>query len=1523
MSRDDCSDVPEHLELLTPRLASPRVVLGHSHAHPSEDTIVESSQIPCTNDDLQSRVGSSHNDSLKVQPQVEGWNQREIPVPETDEITVALVLENGVAAPSPIALTHSCPRVVWSLPTVLSAGVTYDVVLDLSINSREIHNVEWIRFCLRDSYGDDHYEIIHQPELLRLSGSHTTVGNDGADLYENLTGRMKWKLIRRIDLWHAWGKARNEDSEFTLTLTMDVHFLAGSAESAKGVGPIQLYSFELHKSASEHYAQNPQFKEHSPSLWSIDVNHRAYTQPQAPKRRIVAYSFSQDGHHIVICAEHINESTAEHINESVKVVDLELWVLEDETGKIVQAAPFLRASSQRSQLSSNFHPSVSVSADGSHISCLDSTITLGYQKASAHNPVYTLDPDSNLLTELVLHRSTEAYNHLQLYRGEGRFQCPEFGSNDHKPQRGPQYFVTYNKTSLDVYNTDEGWKHLHRLDMQSVGFNPHNSSNITLSKNLRSRYFVATRDASYDQGGLILVWDYEQGRLVSFDETPGDASKKQICVSDAGLMMALFENEHVHLYRTCTLTHLGSAHVPQVKGAVQGLHFISKDREILLEFVHTKDLPLIDGLVLDIATFSIVKIISVIGTAFVSPLEMSIDCNQNGIPIYHQLTSVSAIPLSAIPLSASMHSKLTTVPGMCDSPCPQSCQARFLRKEVHSDSGLQFTMTKDNNRITVVASDNSGQNKQITISSPRIKDDYGIFDRCSYFAVYLGNLCLIWTLPVATTDTFELVSIRYSKDIVICRHGRLQLSTGGFAPAQQHQHYINKQHTAAPFQKGIPPLYVEQSGDLHVRLSDLLGSNLVELDSSTKSTIFRYIRGFLTDYNGVKSAWDKIVGAYTSNPLTPKETHHLLEGLSELLTSTSDCIWIPQTDMDISDNPLVKFFQASNHLPELTRIITVVMEYYLRQARIHKDPCFVQLVTQALSFIMRAESSHQAAASKILHEVAMRTLREAAFIPVRDCPFVFKHHVLARSLSSYFPDTFFDNDEKVMHLVVKGENERKTSTQEPVDQKTSDLEKGEYMGRVGDEIQEAARKESSHFKCDVFVATMDLLWGPYKNDGTLDDPYENEPHRSSRVAIFHSYRRAFFPILWLKFSPTAEPFIKCHEWDHQTFDNPAIAALVDYKWNTFGFYYWFLVFCCKVIFYLMILTVAFIQTDNLQMDLTWLLTSITVAAAVFLWYEIIQFFKQGLAYTFCAAQLAYSKGLPVPSFFLCLLSFSALAVIMHVAFEIRVIGAIHRFAAILPHVYKLMPIYIGAYFWMLMGAAIGLRHMLYACLDAGCTNLPKDSSTKFPLYLPNAISSIFFLAGGRYDYVGDELDRERLAFHIILILIYIGGVLFMANIFIALVNQCFEESGRTWKLDLLQHRLKYSESAENLSYVIPGFRQRHHEWFQDSIYYTATPKTIREYNAETLRLRDEVRIESPSAFDMCRFPAGFSGRDPSVEERGGGGRGVCGSNDIETRKEIEALSKQVNSQQQILNDFSDAFHKNTVEVSKQMEEMMT
>jgi hypothetical protein len=43
-------------------------------------------------------------------------------------------------------------------------------------------------------------------------------------------------------------------------------------------------------------------------------------------------------------------------------------------------------------------------------------------------------------------------------------------------------------------------------------------------------------------------------------------------------------------------------------------------------------------------------------------------------------------------------------------------------------------------------------------------------------------------------------------------------------------------------------------------------------------------------------------------------------------------------------------------------------------------------------------------------------------------------------------------------------------------------------------------------------------------------------------------------------------------------------------------------------------------------------------------------------------------------------------------------------------------------------------------------------------------------------------------------------------LFLALINHAIDDGDRTWELDWLQNRMRYIESAENLTYDVPGNR---------------------------------------------------------------------------------------------------------------------
>ncbi|KAG0198363.1 hypothetical protein BGX28_008197 [Mortierella sp. GBA30] len=103
--------------------------------------------------------------------------------------------------------------------------------------------------------------------------------------------------------------------------------------------------------------------------------------------------------------------------------------------------------------------------------------------------------------------------------------------------------------------------------------------------------------------------------------------------------------------------------------------------------------------------------------------------------------------------------------------------------------------------------------------------------------------------------------------------------------------------------------------------------------------------------------------------------------------------------------------------------------------------------------------------------------------------------------------------------------------------------------------------------------------------------------------------------------------------------------------------------------------------------------------------------------------------------------------------------------------------------------------------------------------------------GGRYDPVNDEFDSDNWPFHTMMIVYFFFTAILLLNVLIALINDAFSLGDNTWHLSWLENRLEYVESAENMSYHIPGFRQSN-DWFPREIYYSATISQVREYQSK-------------------------------------------------------------------------------------------
>lgn len=80
-----------------------------------------------------------------------------------------------------------------------------------------------------------------------------------------------------------------------------------------------------------------------------------------------------------------------------------------------------------------------------------------------------------------------------------------------------------------------------------------------------------------------------------------------------------------------------------------------------------------------------------------------------------------------------------------------------------------------------------------------------------------------------------------------------------------------------------------------------------------------------------------------------------------------------------------------------------------------------------------------------------------------------------------------------------------------------------------------------------------------------------------------------------------------------------------------------------------------------------------------------------------------------------------------------------------------------------------------------------------------------------------------------MIIYFFLTVILVLNVLIALINEAFSTSDGGWRGVWLEIRLEYIESAENMSFLVPGFRRTHPAWFSKEVYYTASPKEVQAY----------------------------------------------------------------------------------------------
>ncbi|KAF9393374.1 hypothetical protein CPC16_002165 [Podila verticillata] len=476
-------------------------------------------------------------------------------------------------------------------------------------------------------------------------------------------------------------------------------------------------------------------------------------------------------------------------------------------------------------------------------------------------------------------------------------------------------------------------------------------------------------------------------------------------------------------------------------------------------------------------------------------------------------------------------------------------------------------------------------------------------------------------------------------------------------------------------------------------------------------------------------------------------------------------------------------------------------------------------------------------------------------------------------------------------------------------------------------------KDRDYFREDVYIAPFSLLWSIKEFDNSDKISNEINSMTTAEVAIAEitsrgpsstsilefgrtdkapaasesktkrkmNYDRDFIMVRmsretsWWKsllllipsqIIPLQHIYVRPRYYRLEILDNPAIEALVEYKWNTIGYLLWLVRFSTQCVYYLLIVIAAFIQVYVEEPQVMYyVFVAIIVLAGWFLIQEarqLVQSIKEVLQirsskifskrrwyrrpYTprYLKSQynwldlLAFIFPLIASKIQLdninegvhdragWLLSFSLIIVFLHMVAELRVIRVVCKYVTIVLRIFSEIKVFMAVFASGILFFSLAIEHILRGhsvgpnpvAKNATDSNSTDSDEIEFPKPFLGAITSTFFIMGGRYDPVNTDLSEDKnIGLHMMILIYFFFTVILMLNVLIALINGGFDKADSDWHLVWLENRLRYVESAENMSYRIPGFRKTY-DWFPREIYYTATEEQVKKYKSRMPKVEE-------------------------------------------------------------------------------------
>jgi hypothetical protein len=222
--------------------------------------------------------------------------------------------------------------------------------------------------------------------------------------------------------------------------------------------------------------------------------------------------------------------------------------------------------------------------------------------------------------------------------------------------------------------------------------------------------------------------------------------------------------------------------------------------------------------------------------------------------------------------------------------------------------------------------------------------------------------------------------------------------------------------------------------------------------------------------------------------------------------------WVPRPGLKDETNPIWLLLNRGRTVPRAIDIAQILIDYCIRMAKQEKDHHFLLPIMDSLEMLLSLRRNRP--------DIVLEALQKLVYIPARE-----RSHIIDHAVIAHPPEFRLMFWKPVIRLLHECENPVLHLDRSPL-------------------IKEHD-PQNDNFTRDLFVASFDMLW---RVSGNKPDTRPPIAKIALAVRRSHSWIRTLFYAVLLQGKVTGHTTVKCHDFTLESFDNPAIAALVAYKW---------------------------------------------------------------------------------------------------------------------------------------------------------------------------------------------------------------------------------------------------------------------------------------------------------------------------------------------------------------------------------------